>query len=52
MNGHQLAAQFTATMRWDNLPQAVQRKARMCLVDGLGAMLAGTLARVSAISAD
>jgi len=52
MNGHQLAAQFIATTRWENLPQAVQRKARMCLVDSLGAMLAGTLARVSAISAD
>ncbi len=52
MNGHQLAAQFIANARWDNLPAEVQWKARMCLVDGLGALLAGTLTRVSHISAD
>ena len=52
MNGHQLAAQFIASARWDDLPAPVQWKARMCLVDRLGGMLAGTLTRVSRISAD
>jgi 2-methylcitrate dehydratase PrpD len=52
MNGDQLAAFFIANARWEDLPAQVQWKARMCLVDGLGAMLAGTLTRVSRISAD
>lgn len=52
MNGHELAAQFIATARWEDLPAAVQRKARMCLADNLGATLAGTLTRVSRIAAD
>jgi 2-methylcitrate dehydratase PrpD len=52
MNGHNLAARFVAEARWENLPAAVQRKARMCFADGLGATLAGTLTRVSRISAD
>ncbi len=51
MNGHELAAQFVANARWDALPEAVQRKVRMCFADGLGATLAGTLTRVSRISA-
>ena len=52
MNGHNLAARFVAEARWEDLPAAVQRKARMCLADSLGATLAGTLTRVSRISAD
>ena len=52
MNGHKLAARFVAETRWENLPAAVQRKARMCFADSLGATLAGTLTRVSRISAD
>jgi len=52
MDGHQLAAQFIANLRWEDLPIPVQWKARMCLVDNLGALIAGTLTRVSRISAD
>ena len=52
MNGHDLAARFVAEAMWGNLPAAVQRKARMCLADSFGATLAGTLTRVSRISAD
>jgi 2-methylcitrate dehydratase PrpD len=52
MNGHNLAARFVAETRWEDLPAAVQRKARMCFADGLGTTLAGTLTRVSRISAD
>lgn len=52
MDGHELAAHFIVDARWENLPAAVQRKARLCFADGLGAALAGTLTRVSRISAD
>jgi 2-methylcitrate dehydratase PrpD len=52
MNGHNLAAHFVAETQWENLPAAVQRKARMCFADSLGATLAGTLTSVSRISAD
>jgi 2-methylcitrate dehydratase PrpD len=52
MDGHQLAARFISNVHWEELSSAVQWKARMCLVDNLGAMLAGTLTRVSRISAD
>jgi len=52
VNGHELAARFVAETRWEELPPAVQHKARMCLADNLGATIAGTLTRVSRISAD
>jgi 2-methylcitrate dehydratase PrpD len=51
MNSIDLAAQFVSTITWRELPEAVQRKARMCLVDNLGATLAGTLTPVSQIGA-
>src|SRR5919199_1578162 len=34
-------AQFGAGLRWDTLPDAVQQQARLCLLDMLGATLAG-----------
>jgi 2-methylcitrate dehydratase PrpD len=46
-----LAAQFIASIEWKQLAQVVQQKARMCLVDNLGAALAGTLTRLSRIGA-
>lgn len=52
MDGNQLTARFIAETRWEDLPPEVQEKARMCLVDNLGATLAGTLTRVSQICAD
>ncbi len=52
MNANQLAAEFIASTSWGVLPQAVQAKARMCLVDNLGATLAGTMARISRIGAE
>ncbi len=51
MSGHERAAAFIAGIRWDALPEAVQRKARLCLADSLGATLAGTLTRISRICA-
>jgi 2-methylcitrate dehydratase PrpD len=52
LDANDLAAQFIATVAWESLPEAVHEKARMCLVDNLGAMLAGTLTRVSQIGAE
>ncbi len=52
MNGDDLVARFVANTRWDMLPDSVRRKVRMCLVDNLGATLAGTLTRVSQIAAE
>ncbi len=52
MDGNQLTARFIAKTRWQDLPAAVKEKARMCLIDNLGAALAGTLTRVSRICAD
>jgi len=51
-NANDLAAQFIATVTWQSLHHAVQEKALMCLVDNLGAMLAGTLTRISQIGAE
>jgi 2-methylcitrate dehydratase PrpD len=52
MNGNDTAAGFIINITWDALPEPVQRKVRMCLVDSLGATLAGTLTRVSKITAN
>jgi len=47
----QRVADFVVHARWDDLPDPVQRQAKMCLVDTLGVILAGTLTRVSRITA-
>lgn len=52
MDGNQLVAEFIANARWETLPEVVQSKARMTLVDNLGATLAGTPTHISRISAD
>ena len=52
MDANELTAQFVTETRWETLPAEVQEKARMCLLDNLGATLAGTLTRVSQICAD
>jgi 2-methylcitrate dehydratase PrpD len=52
LNANDLAARFIATASWQNLPDAVHEKALMCLVDNLGALLAGTLTRISRIAAE
>lgn len=51
MDGNELAAQFIGDTRWDALPDAVQHKARMCLVDIVAAMVGGLLTPVSDIAA-
>jgi 2-methylcitrate dehydratase PrpD len=52
MNGDDRVAEFVAGVRWEALPIDVQHKARMCLLDNVGALLAGTPTRISQISAE
>nr|HPL27169.1 MmgE/PrpD family protein [Anaerolineae bacterium] len=51
MDGNEHAAQFIVGLRWESLPEPVRRQARLCLLDSLGALLAGTLTRVGRIAA-
>ncbi len=51
MDGNDLAARFIVDLTWEALPEPVRRKARMCLLDNLGATVAGTVTRVSQITA-
>jgi 2-methylcitrate dehydratase PrpD len=51
MSGDQRAARFVAETRWEGLPQEVQRKARMCLVDDLAAAVSGSRTEVSRVAA-
>jgi len=51
MDGNELAAQFIADTCWDDLPKAVQHKAKMCLVDIVAAIVGGTLTPISDIAA-
>ena len=51
MNGDDRAANFIVNVRWDALPPDVQRKARLCLLDNMGALVSGTPTRISRISA-
>jgi 2-methylcitrate dehydratase PrpD len=51
MNGNELAAQFIGDTRWSGLPDAVRHKVKMCLVDIIAAMVAGTLTPISEIAA-
>jgi len=43
------AIDFTLKTRWDDLPDAVQHQAKRCLMDTLGAMVAGSQTPVAAI---
>lgn len=52
MSGNEAVASFVTGVTWKALPQAVQRMARMALLDDLGATLVGTLTPVSRITAD
>jgi len=52
IDGNDRVAEFIRSLNWNALPDAVQRQARLCLLDALGAMLAGTLTRASQIAAE
>jgi len=51
MDGNDRVAAFIQELDWDRLPERVRRRARICLLDNLGATLAGTLTPVSRIAA-
>ena len=51
MDGNKLAAQFIGDTHWNSLPDAVQDKAKMCLVDIIGAIVGGVLTPISEITA-
>lgn len=51
-NGSDIVAGFILNLDWDDLPAAVQERARLCLLDGLGAVLAGTLTPISRIASE
>lgn len=50
MNGHDLTAEYIVETSWEALPDAVKRKAHMCLVDNAAAAIGGVLAEVSKIA--
>ena len=50
MDGDSLAARFVVETKWENLPEAVQNKIRMCLMDDLSATISGTQTEVSRIA--
>jgi 2-methylcitrate dehydratase PrpD len=52
VDGNDHAAAFIRGLAWDALPVNVQLRAQMCLLDGLGATLAGTLTPASRIAAE
>ena len=52
MDGDSLTAEFITETDWDSLPEPVRRKARMCLMDSLAAVISGSRTAVSRISAD
>ncbi len=49
MNGNQIAARFIKETTWEGLPSAVRRKAKTCLLDNLGCMIAGSRSRITGI---
>ncbi len=51
MDGDTLTARFITGTTWDDLPEEVRRKARMCLMDDLGAAIGGARTEVGRIAA-
>lgn len=49
MDGNELAAQFIRDTRWSGLPDAVQHKVKMCLVDIIAAIVGGVMTPISDI---
>jgi 2-methylcitrate dehydratase PrpD len=52
MNGTDYAIQFILNTTWTSLPGAVQHQARRCLLDSVGALIAGTGTPVARLMAD
>ncbi len=52
MNGNEIAARFIKETLWQDLPSEVRRKAKTCLLDNLGCMIAGSQASITTICRD
>ena len=52
MDGDSLTARFIVEMNWEDLPEEVQNKIKMCLMDDLSATISGTQAEVSRIATE
>ena len=52
MNGNRIAARFIKETAWQGLPSDVRQKAKTCLLDNLGCMIAGSQARITGICSD
>jgi len=52
MDGDSLTARFLMDIRWSSLPEAVQSKARMSLMDNLSATISGSRAAVSRVATE
>ncbi len=52
MDGNQIAARFIKEASWQGLPNEVRQKAKTCLLDNLGCMIAGSQARITRICRD
>jgi len=51
MDGNEMAARFIRSTSWDGLPEVVQHKVKMCLVDIVAATVGGVLTPISDIAA-
>jgi 2-methylcitrate dehydratase PrpD len=51
MDGNGIVARFIRSASWDGLPEIVQHKVKMCLVDIVAAMVGGVLTPISDIAA-
>ena len=51
MDGNEMAARFIRSTSWDGLPEVVQHKVKMCLVDIVAATVGGVLTPISDIVA-
>jgi 2-methylcitrate dehydratase PrpD len=50
MNGNDIVADFIKNISWTDLPADVQTKAKVCLLDALGAIIVGNPAVITGIS--
>jgi|GEM_PF-5856257 len=50
MSGNDIVANFIRNILWTNLPADVRAKAKVCLLDALGAIIAGNPAVITGIS--
>jgi 2-methylcitrate dehydratase PrpD len=50
--GNDRVAEFIRCLDWNGVPDVVRQQARLCLLNALGAMLAGTLTPASRIAAE